>query len=270
MENYSVLMTVYQKDNPQYIRSSIDSMLNQTILTNDFVIVCDGRLTEPLDRLLEGYTLKHPELFHIIRLKENVGLGAALRKGVLLCKNKYIARMDADDIAEKKRCELELRKFEKQPELSIVGSFMREFEEDLDNPIRLKKVPLSCEEILSFSKRRNPFNHSTVMLKRDDVIAAGNYRRMRTNQDVELWVRMLNQGYLGENLNISLVNFRFDKDTYARRKDRKNIILLIKVWHVFYQKKYCSFLDFLYVLWMQLAIYFMPESFVRWCYDHLR
>ena len=238
MENYSVLTTIYKNDNPKYVEAAIDSMLNQTVRTNDFVIICDGALTSTLDKLIEQYVVENKKLFHIVHLKENAGLGAALRKGVPLCKNEYIARMDDDDIADKRRCELELKKFENQPELSIVGSYMNEFEHDINIPIRVKKVPQTYGEVLYFSKRRNPFNHSTVMFKKDDVIAAGNYRRMRTNQDVELWVRMLNCGYFGENITIPLVNFRFDKSTYDRRKDWKNIILLIKVWHVFYLKKY--------------------------------
>ena len=92
MQKYSVLMTIYKKDNPNYARTSIDSMLMQTICTDDFVIICDGPLTQALDIMLDEYDKKYPGLFNIIKLEENMGLGAALRYGVLCCKNDIIAR----------------------------------------------------------------------------------------------------------------------------------------------------------------------------------
>ena len=55
MENYSVLMTVYKKDNPMFVKQSIDSVLAQTILTDDFLLICDGPLTNELDELINTH-----------------------------------------------------------------------------------------------------------------------------------------------------------------------------------------------------------------------
>jgi glycosyltransferase involved in cell wall biosynthesis len=262
-------MTMYRKDNAEYARLAIDSMINQTVKTNDFVLVCDGPLNEELDLLVKEYEEKY-SIFHVHRLKENVGLGAALRYGVTVCQNSLIARMDDDDIAKPNRCEEELKEFEKDKTLSICGSFMNEFEVDSSKPIRKKKVPVTHNELLRYSRRRNPFNHSTVMFKKEDIITAGNYSTMRTNQDVDLWVRVLNKNYKGINIPIELVDFRFNSKTYQRRKEWKNIYLMIVIWKNFYKNHYCSLIDFLYVICLQLAIFIMPNRLLQWSYDHFR
>ena len=63
--SYSVLMTVYIKDNPEYVKLSIESMLNQTIKTNDFVLVLDGSITSELDSMISSFCEDNPGVFHI-------------------------------------------------------------------------------------------------------------------------------------------------------------------------------------------------------------
>lgn len=262
-------MTIYKGDNADYAKLSIESILNQSVKTNDFVIVCDGPLTDKLNEML--YKFKDANnCIKLVELEENVGLGAALRIGVEECKNSIIARMDNDDIAKLNRCELELEEFKKNSDLAICGSFMNEFEYDNQTPIRMKKVPIEYEDIKRYSKRRNPFNHSTVMFKKECILNVGNYSSMRTNQDVDLWVRALNNGLKGINIPLALVDFRFDDDTYKRRKDWKNVKLLIETWKNFYNNKYCSFLDLFYVFVTQIAIFIIPTWLLKWSYDHLR
>lgn len=269
MQKYSVLMTMYIKDNPDYAKLAIDSMLNQTVKTDDFVIVCDGPLNDELNQLISFYQTQY-NFFNIVRLPQNVGLGAALREGVLVCKNLLIARMDDDDVAKENRCELELKEFEKDDKLSICGSYMNEFDSDIMNPIRIKEVPTEFEHILAFSKRRNPFNHSTVMFKKEDILSIGNYSPMRTNQDVDLWVRALNNKLKGINISQPLVDFRFDSNTYQRRKEWKNVKLLIDVWRNFHKEGYCTLTDYWNVKLVQVMMFALPKRVVQWCYDHLR
>lgn len=270
MKNYSILMTVYKKDNPNDVKISINSMLNQSVKTNDFVLVCDGELTEELNSIVNAYEKEHSDIFNVIRLSQNVGLGEALRYGVLISKNEIVARMDDDDIAHPTRCAEELKFLETHPECSLVGAHVTEFDELPDQPLRVKKVPLGYENIKKYAHRRNPFNHSTVMFRKSAVIEAGNYSEMRTNQDVDLWVRMINKGYVCENLDRVLVDFRFDKDTLARRKEWNNCKLLIEVWKYFYKKNYCSYGDYLFVKCMQIAIYLIPKKLLNWIYNKLR
>lgn len=90
MAEYSVLMSVYAKENPEYLRESIESIWSQTVKTNDFWVVCDGPLTKELDVVLEENQKAHKEVFHLLRLKENVGLGRALNEGLKCCKMKRL------------------------------------------------------------------------------------------------------------------------------------------------------------------------------------
>lgn len=270
MENYSVLMTVYKKDNPKFAKASIDSVLAQTRKTNDFVLVCDGEVTEKLNAVIEDYVAKYPEIFNVVRLPQNVGLGVALRHGVPICKNELVARMDNDDIAKPERCEHEIEYLEQHQECVLVGAHMNEFDDDPDVTIRVKKVPIGFCNIKKYARRRNPFNHSTVMFRKSAVLEAGNYSEMRTNQDVELWVRMLNKGYRCENIDEILVDFRFDSNTLERRKEWKNSKLMIDVWKQFRKTKYCSYWDYVVVKWAQIAIYLMPKKLLNWFYNNLR
>lgn len=270
MENYSILMTVYKKDNPEFVKSSIDSMLSQSHLTNDFVIVCDGELTEELNSLVDKYSSTYPDIFNVTRLPVNIGLGAALRYGVPVCKNEFIARMDDDDIAKPERCACEVQYLQSNPGCALVGAHMNEFCEDPSHTVRVKKVPVGFDNIKKYARRRNPFNHSTVMFRKSAVIQAGNYSEMRTNQDVELWVRMLNSGYRCENVDMVLVDFRFDDSTLDRRKTWENSKLMIDIWRNFWKNNYCSMMDYLIVKWAQVAIYIMPKKLLKWIYDHLR
>ena len=92
MVNYSVLMSVYYKENPKFLCSSIESMLNQSVRPYDFVLVCDGKLTRDLDKVIETYCQENRALFKIIRLEENKGLGNALNIGLQYCQCELIAR----------------------------------------------------------------------------------------------------------------------------------------------------------------------------------
>lgn len=268
--NYSVLMTVYINDKPEYLKKSIESILNQTVRTNDFVLVKDGPITKELQEVIDNYIDVYNELFKVIDLSHNVGLGAALREGIVCCSNELVARMDNDDIAYSYRCELQLREFENDDMLDLVGAYVDEFIEEESNIIGIRKVPLTEEEILRFSKHRNPFNHPTVMFKKSKVLACGNYSTMRTNQDVELWVRMLHNGCKTKNIPQSLVLFRFDDNTFQRRKDWTNIKLMIDVWKGFLNKGYCSYYDYFKVIAMMLVMKLVPLSVLKWIYANFR
>ncbi len=270
MKNYSILMTVYKNDNPKFVVEAIDSMVKQTVKTDDFVIVCDGPITDELNEVINNFEKENKGLFNVYRLEKNVGLGAALNYGVKQCKNELIARMDDDDISTNDRCEKQLKLFEEDPDLSLIGAYVYEFDENIQSNLILKKVPTSGEEIIKYSKRKNPFNHSTVMFKKGAILEIGNYSEMRTNQDVNLWVRLINAGYKCINIPEPLVYFRYDMGTLKRRKNYKNVKLLIEIWRDFRKKKYCSWLDYMYVVVRQYAIYFMPMFLLKKLYKRFR
>ena len=153
-ENYSVLMSVYHKEKPEYFRAAIESILNQTVKTNDFVIVCDGPLNEGLDNVITEVVTANPGLFNIYRMTENKGLAIALNNGILQCKNQIIARMDSDDISRNDRMEKQLKAM-KEHDADIVSSNLIEFDGDVSNTTLTRQVPESHKDIVAFAKKEH-------------------------------------------------------------------------------------------------------------------
>ena len=136
---YTVLMSVYYKEKPEYLSLSIESMLNQTVKPDEFIIVKDGPLTTELDEVINNFVTAYPKMFNIIVNETNLGLGPALAKGIENSKNELIARMDSDDYVVSTRCEKQLEKFREDPKLGMVGSYEAEFVDTVDNVISIHR-----------------------------------------------------------------------------------------------------------------------------------
>lgn len=214
--NYSVLMSVYIKEKPEYLKEAIDSILNQTVKTDDFVIVCDGPLNEGLDKVIADYVTTYSGLFNVYRLEKNMGLAKALNNGILQCKNEIIARMDSDDVSAPNRMEEQLAAMSEQ-NADIVGSNIIEFVGNISNTRNTREVPRSNADIIRFAKKRSPFNHPSVMYKKSAVVAAGFYEDYRYFEDYNLWVTMLHKGFKGYNIQKNLLYMRAGEDMYKRR-----------------------------------------------------
>jgi glycosyltransferase involved in cell wall biosynthesis len=226
LPNYSVLMSVYEGEKAEHLRIAMNSMWNQTVPTNDFVLMCDGPLTPELDAVIEEMEAVHHNTLQVVRFEENHGLGYALQVGVKECKNDIIARMDSDDISCPERCKKELSILVSHPDISIIGSIIDEFAEiELGSSvptaiISRRVVPEKAEDIVTFAKKRNPFNHPSVMYRKDAVLAAGNYPDIRYIQDYYLWIRMLISGFKGYNIQEPLVWMRSDSNLFKRRSGK--------------------------------------------------
>lgn len=215
--NYSVLMSVYYKEHPDYLRQSMQSIYDQTIPTDDFVLVCDGPLTPELDAVIADMSLQFGPRLNVCRLLKNGGLGKALNFGIGQCKNDLVARMDSDDISRPDRCEKEIKMLIAHPEISILGGFIEEFIEDTNHICSMRVVPEKQNDILRFAKKRNPFNHVSVMYRKSAVESVGSYKSFFLLEDYYLWIRMLNNGHQGYNLQEPLVWVRVGRDMYKRR-----------------------------------------------------
>ncbi|MBE6631285.1 MAG: glycosyltransferase [Ruminococcaceae bacterium] len=217
MEKYSVLMSVYYKEKAEYFKIAIDSMLSQTLPPDDFVIVCDGPLTEELENLIAYYCEKYPEQFNICCIPINGGLGPALNKGLGLCKNGIVARMDTDDISLPQRMEKQIGFLMEHPEISVVGGQISEFSSDPEDILGYRRVPLIHEEITKRAETRNPMNHVTTVFRKEHVENVGSYKAFRGFEDYHLWVRMLRSGYKFANISDVCCNVRTPVDMYRRR-----------------------------------------------------
>lgn len=207
---YTVLMSVYYKEKPEYLSLSIESMLNQTVKPDEFIIVKDGPLTTELDEVINNFVTAYPKTFNIIVNETNLGLGPALAKGIENSKNELIARMDSDDYVVSTRCERQLEKFREDPKLGMVGSYEAEFVDDIDNVISIHRVPSENDEIERFMHRRCSVLHPTVMYKKSAVLKSGNYQSVLLYEDYDLFARMVLEyhikSYNNKGVSLVLVN----------------------------------------------------------------
>lgn len=260
---YSVLMSVYAGEEGEFFAQSIASILAQTLPPAEFVIVCDGPLTPQLNDVIA--THESSEIFRIIRIEKNVGLAEALQTGLAHCQNEYIARMDSDDISAPKRIERQLALLERDG-LDIVGCTVEEFFETPGDLQTLRKVPETLHKIRKFARRRNPFNHPSIVYKKSTVFAAGGYEKFPLCEDYHLWVKMLRRGATAANIPEPLVFMRTGSGMYNRRGGWKYFKTMLRFRRWLRQIGFSGNLDFLYCMAGHLVSCFAPNFLRRWMY----
>ena len=265
---YSFLMSVYAKEKPEYLKLALNSMMNQTVKPDEIVIVKDGALTDELEEVLTSYSQKYPKIFNIIANPKNMGLGYSLNKGLEVCRNELVARMDSDDISFHERCEKELKEFHNDESLSLIGAYVSEFTDSVDNVISVRKVPLTQSKIYEFAKRRSAFNHPVVMFKKSKVLEIGGYSNLRRNQDVDLFGRMLFAGCKTCNIGESLLYFRTNNDLAKRRKSWENSRSYIGAIYRQFKMGYSTIFDFTIVAFAQIIMFLMPVSIQHFIYKY--
>lgn len=219
-KKFSVLMSVYSKENPIYFQESIDSVINQTLKPSEIVLVEDGKLPKNLEKIIKDYESKC-NFLRVIRFNNNRGLGPALNDGIKECKYDYIARVDTDDICRKDRFEIQMNYLIENPDVDVIGSNMIEFDSDINNVVSLKVVPETNDEIGKYIKKRNPMNHPTVIYKKDKVLQACSYEDYPYFEDYHLWAKMVKNNCHFYNIQENLYYFRADSSMYKRRGGKK-------------------------------------------------
>lgn len=269
MENFSVLMSVYYKEKPEYLNLSLESILSlQTLTPDEFVLVCDGDLTPELEAVIKKYETRYPKILKVYR-KENGGLGKALNFGLPRCSYPLVARADSDDICVPERFEKQVRYMESHPEVGIISSYIDEFDEDWTRPKLTKTLPLTHDELYEMAKFRNPLNHMSVMMRKDDVLRIGSYRHIPYIEDFELWVRAMINGIKIGNIGEVLVHARVGNGMVQRRGTKK----YIKSWHQMNKEMIdAGMIDYVTYLRNMIAItlfVFMPVGLKEFLYKNV-
>ncbi len=261
-DKYSVLMSVYKNDRAEYVKLAIDSMMNQTVMPEQFVIVEDGPIDRAVAALIDHYVEQSPALFTVIRLSQNGGLGKALDRGLKSCRNELVARMDADDISLLDRCERQLNVFRAQSEVAICSGTIAEFIADPKDVVSYRLVPERHEEIKKQMRIRSGFNHPAVMYKKSEVLRCGGYGKLKRKQDHDLFSRMLSNECIGYNIQSPILYFRSDGDNLKRRKSWVNCSsYIIAQWHCF-RRGEVSVGDLWYVITAQIFFLLAPRKLV--------
>lgn len=259
---FSVLMSVYYKEKPEFLYECLSSVTNQTVLPNEIVIVKDGPLTPELENVLDEFIVKSKDLYKIVGLEKNVGLGKALAIGVQECSYELIARMDTDDIARSDRFEKQVHEFKKDKSLDLIGSHIIEFDKNVNDILAKRIVPLSHEDIYKYSKRRNPFNHMTVMYKKQSVLDSGNYRLVHGigYEDYDLWVRMLMSNCRCKNIDDSLVYARTGKEMFKRRGNKERLRTALYFRKRQYELGFTNYFDYVFSSLSNVFVSLLPNN----------
>jgi len=214
---FSVLTSVYRNDHPEYFTRAIQSISSdQTRQPSEIILIVDGPVPKPLEDAIKELE-RELTILKVHWFPEIVGLGLALQKGMTYTTNDIVARMDSDDIAVPDRFEKQLNYLYKNPDVDIVGGQIAEFINEPTNIVGKREVPTNHHDINEYIKSRCPFNHMTVMFRKQAVMSVGNYLPWHFNEDYYLWIRMANGGCRFANLSDTLVNVRVGANMYRRR-----------------------------------------------------
>lgn len=264
--HFSVLMSVYIKEKPQFLKESLNSVFNQTLPPDEVILVEDGPLTDELYSTIKDFTEKHEKL-KIVPLNENHGLGYALNIGLKHCKYDLVARMDSDDICKPYRFEKEITFMHEHKDIDICSSWIDEFENDKNNVVSQRRIPETHEEIIKYAKYRCPVNHPTVVYKRDKIIQLGGYQDFP--EDYYLWIKMIMNGCKFYNIQESLLFFRFSSDLYKRRGGWKYAKDDIRAQINFYKVGFLNKREFLYNASIRSTVRLIPVHIRAFIYKYM-
>jgi len=223
---FSVLMSVYGKDNADDFREALKSVtLTQTKKPKQVVIVQDGIVPSSIDEIIDDIKNQTSEIeITVLKKETNQGLASALNSGLSLCKYDWIARMDSDDISVSDRFEKQIAFIESNMDVAVLGGAIAEFENEIGDIQSERHVELIHEEITRMAKSRTPMNHVSVMYLKSAVLAVGGYSEdFGKLEDYKLWVDLIAAGYKLANIDDIVVNVRVGKGFIERRSNKREI-----------------------------------------------
>ena len=269
-QHFSVLMSVYYKENPEFLDLALESILiKQTVLPTEIVMVEDGKLTEELESILNKYQEKFPDILKLYPLEENMGLGKALQYGLEKCQYDIVMRMDTDDISVANRFEKQLNYMKKHKDVVAIGGYIGEFDSSPNEKTRLKKMPITFPEVLKYARFRNPINHMTVCFRKKDILEVGNYQPLYFLEDHFLWARLLFSGKKIENIPEILVYARIGNGFYSRRGNKNYIKGWIFLQNYLYRNKFINYFEKKRNILGMYTMVYVPPKFRTFLYNNI-
>ena len=266
---YSCLMSVYDGESASNLRRSLQSVFDQTVPPFEFVVVCDGPLHDGLERVLVEFREQHPSVVKRIDIPESKGLWNALSKGMAACSGELIMRMDSDDWSAPDRAEKQLELFRAKPDLDCCGSLVVEFSGKMSNCVSQVRLPERHEDIVKFSKRRNPMRHPAMMYKRESVVRVGGYQEALFFEDYDLVLRMIRNGCIFHNIQENLVYMQIGDGFYRRRGDLRYLGNMLQFRFSAFERGDIGFGDFLYATVAHSIVCILPNRLRALIYQKL-
>ncbi|MCZ3387762.1 MAG: glycosyltransferase [Actinomycetia bacterium] len=265
LEPFSLLLPTYHADDPEHLRRAFASAVDeQNLKPDEVVLVRDGVVPPRLQQVIDDLAVSSPVPVQVIALDQNIGLGHALEAGLAACSYEVVARMDSDDVSLPERFEVQIALLAQGYDL--VGSALLEFGEHEDDIVGRRTPPLGQEEIRSWSRFHDPFNHPTVVYRRAMVRAVGGYRDLPLLEDYWLFARMIDAGARVANVAEPLVKYRVGAGAYARRGGWELLRSEIELQRHFRSAGFTSRPQYLRNLVVRGGYRLVPESLRRFAY----
>ncbi|GAB3804719.1 glycosyltransferase [Humibacter antri] len=266
--DFSLLLPVYNGDSAAFLlRAFRSSVIQQTLGPAEVVLVQDGPVSAALVTAIAELDQSSPVPLKIVILPENRGLAEALTVGLAECSHDVVARMDADDVSEPRRFEVQLGLIAQGFEL--VGSGLHEFSETESGeefgPMRIP--PIDPDQIAQYARFHDPFNHPTVVYTKNAVDRAGGYQPMGLMEDYWLFARMLAAGVPATNSPEPLVRYRVSSGAYKRRGGLRLFQSEWMLQRAFRRSGFTTRSQFLRNIAVRGGYRFVPESIRRRAYQ---
>lgn len=265
---FSVLMSVYKNEKADYLRSAIESVFNNSVPPSELVLVVDGPIGTELQTTIDA--LIHDKNIIIVKSEVNIGLGRALNLGLKACQHDYVARMDTDDICVYERFEKQLAYINENPDVVLLGGNVAEFDKDMKTVTGIRRVVASDSDIRKQARCKNPFNHMSVMFKKDPILKLGGYKHHFLMEDYNLWLRVMANNYAVANLDDILVHVRAGLGMISRRRG----LSYIKSEHKLAKVKIKTGIDSVPHAWLMFAVRggvrLLPSYFLSKLYFFMR
>ncbi|GMM89464.1 glycosyltransferase [Vibrio fortis] len=215
---FSVLLSVYSKEDPKYLNDSLESIYDkQSLKPSEIILVKDGLLPPKLNQVIEYWQCKLGKLFITIQLEHNVGLARALNVGLEKCSHELVARMDTDDISTPTRFEKQIAFMMENQHIVASSGEVLEFDINMARQLGVRSLPINSHELVKFCRFRSPLSHPAVIFRRSKIMALGGYPNFSNSQDWALWSLLISKGEVIANIESTLVHMRTDSSLLERR-----------------------------------------------------
>ena len=266
--NFSVLLSLYRKEKPKFLKECLESLKVQSLQASEIVMVFDGVVTHELEEMVMQYTSILP--IKIIRLPKNVGLGKALNEGLKHCSYNWIFRMDTDDICLPKRFEKQVEFIKQNSDVVLFSGHIAEFSDDKTIITGYRKVPIGDKNIRKYALLRSPFNHMTVAFRKDIIEAVGGYQHHLFLEDYNLWLRVIAQEYEVGNIDEVLLLARAGSNMVARRRGMNYIKGEWKLFNLKRKLKLQNIFSGFFIFLLRVIPRMLPTGILKALYKYLR
>jgi len=211
----SVIMSVYNEP-IQWLKESIESILNQTFESFEFIIVLDNPDNYEIKKIIKYYKNKDDRII-FIENKKNIGLAKSLNKALKIASGKYIARMDGDDISLPDRLEKQYNYLEAHQKIDLIGCWVYKMDEN-GNVFGIMATPDDMSTIKKDILVRSVAFHPTWMVRKQLYKNLQGYRSFIVAQDYDFLLRVLDSGFIISSIKEPLLKYRISLQNVSSKK----------------------------------------------------